>query len=47
MTFLLLVFGIFINVTVLVREGTILPAIPLPGLIALFPWFVHASVLAL
>jgi len=47
MTVLLLVFGMFINVTVLVREGIILPAIPLPALIALFPWFVHLSVLAL
>jgi hypothetical protein len=47
MTALLLVFGIFINVTVLVREGSILPATPLPALIALFPWFVHVCVLAL
>jgi hypothetical protein len=47
MTFVLLVFGILINVTVLVHEEAILPAIPLPALMALFPWFVHIAALAL
>jgi hypothetical protein len=47
MTLILMIVGVIINVTVLAREGAILPAIPLPALLALFPWSVHAAALAL
>ncbi|MFX0108828.1 MAG: hypothetical protein ACFE7R_11120 [Candidatus Hodarchaeota archaeon] len=33
--------GIIINSTILLKEGELLPAIPLPTLLAMFPWFVH------
>ena len=33
--------GIVINATVIAKEGEILPAIPLPALLALFPWVIH------
>jgi len=38
---LLCMLGIVINATVIAKEGEILPAIPLPALLALFPWIVH------
>jgi len=38
---LLCLLGIVINATVIAKEGEILPAIPLPALLALFPWIVH------
>ena len=38
---LLCLLGIVINATVIMKEGEILPAIPLPALLALFPWIVH------
>ena len=37
--------GVIINVTVLVEEGKILPAIPLPALLAIFPWMIHIGTL--
>ncbi|MHA3962262.1 MAG: hypothetical protein AM325_001875 [Candidatus Thorarchaeota archaeon SMTZ1-45] len=37
----LAIVGITINMTVLARENEILPGIPLPALLALFPWVVH------
>ena len=33
--------GIFINVVLIAEEGKPLPGIPLPGLLAVFPWVVH------
>ncbi len=41
MSILMCLLGIVINATVLAKEGEILPAIPLPALLALFPWVVH------
>ncbi len=38
---LLCLLGIVINATVIAKESEILPAIPLPALLALFPWIVH------
>jgi hypothetical protein len=38
---LLCLLGIVINVTIIAKEGEILPAIPLPALLALFPWVIH------
>ena len=38
---LLCLLGIVINATVITKEGELLPAIPLPALLALFPWIVH------
>jgi hypothetical protein len=39
--------GILINVTIIARENEILPGIPLPALMALFPWIVHLISLSL
>ncbi|UCE09168.1 MAG: hypothetical protein JSW61_09310 [Candidatus Thorarchaeota archaeon] len=47
MSVLLAFVGVVINITVLAEEEKILPAIPLPGLLALFPWAVHISTLVL
>ncbi len=41
MSILLAIVGIIINITVIARENEILPGIPLPALLALFPWVVH------
>jgi len=41
MSVLLAIVGITINMTVIARENEILPGIPLPALLALFPWVVH------
>ncbi len=41
MSILLAIFGITINMTVIARENEILPGIPLPAILALFPWIVH------
>jgi hypothetical protein len=41
MSILMCLLGIVINATVLAKEGEIIPAIPLPALLALFPWVVH------
>ncbi len=47
MSFLLGALGIAVNVFVVLREGSILPAIPLPTFLALFPWIVHIVALSL
>ena len=39
--------GIFVNVFVLAEKDKILPAIPLPGLLAMFPWAIHIGSLLL
>jgi len=41
MSMLLAVTGVIINVTVLAKEDEILPAIPLPAALAIFPWIIH------
>jgi hypothetical protein len=41
MSILLALIGITVNATVLARENKILPGIPLPAILALFPWIVH------
>jgi hypothetical protein len=41
MSIILALVGITINATVLARENQILPGIPLPAILGLFPWVVH------
>ncbi len=41
LTGIMMFLGMFINVTILAKEGEILPAIPLPALLAIIPWFLH------
>ena len=41
MSVLLAIVGITINMTIVARESKILPGIPLPALLALFPWVIH------
>lgn len=41
MSVLLAIVGITINMTIVARENKILPGIPLPALLALFPWVIH------
>lgn len=41
MSILLALVGITINATVLARENQMLPGIPLPAILSLFPWVVH------
>jgi len=45
---LMLCVGIIINIAILAKVGEILPAIPLPAILAVVPWFLHiASYIAL
>jgi len=41
MSILLAIVGITINMTIIARENEILPGIPLPAILALFPWVIH------
>ncbi len=41
MSVVLMLTGISVNVFVLARPGRLLPGIPLPSVLALFPWAVH------
>jgi hypothetical protein len=41
MSIMLAVIGIIVNATVLVKENKLLPGIPLPAILSLFPWVVH------
>lgn len=41
MSVTLAIVGITINMTVIARENEILPGIPLPAILALFPWVIH------
>ncbi len=41
MSMALAILGIIINVSVVARENQLLPGIPLPALLALFPWVLH------
>jgi len=45
MTLLLATLGVAINSFILAREQRVLPGIPLPTLLAVFPWAVHLTVL--
>jgi hypothetical protein len=47
MSVLLAVVGIIINMTVIARENEILPGIPLPAILALFPWLIYIISLSL
>ncbi len=39
--------GVVINMTIIVRENELHPGIPLPAILALFPWIIHILTLAL
>ncbi|NHI88757.1 MAG: hypothetical protein EAX87_04485 [Candidatus Thorarchaeota archaeon] len=41
MSVLLVIVGITINMVIVAREDEILPGIPLPAILGLFPWVVH------
>lgn len=47
MSLLLAFVGIVINMTIIAKEEEILPGIPLPAMLALFPWVMHLIGLAL
>ncbi|MFW9870277.1 MAG: hypothetical protein ACFFEL_11690, partial [Candidatus Thorarchaeota archaeon] len=47
LSMLLALLGVIINMTVVVRENEIHPGIPLPAILALFPWVVHILTLGL
>jgi hypothetical protein len=41
MTVLLVMLGIIINATIVIRDGAPHPGIPLPAILAIFPWLVY------
>ncbi len=41
MSMLMMIVGIIINISILAKVGVILPAIPLPAVLAVVPWFIH------
>ncbi|MCJ7817469.1 MAG: hypothetical protein MUP60_01345 [Candidatus Thorarchaeota archaeon] len=43
----LAILGIIINATIIAKENEILPGIPLPAILALFPWVIHLVAMAL
>jgi len=47
MSVLLALVGIIINATIIAKENEVLPGIPLPAILALFPWAVHLLAMAL
>ncbi len=47
MSMVLACVGILINIFIFAEEGKILPSIPLPSFMAIFPWIVHLGYLAL
>lgn len=47
MSVFLAVVGIVINAIIFVKEDVILPGIPLPAVLALFPWVVHLFTLSI
>ena len=47
MSVLLALVGIIINVTIIAKENEVLPGIPLPAILALFPWAVHLAAMVL
>jgi len=46
MSMFLAIVGIVINATIFVKEDKPLPGIPLPAILALFPWIMHLLVLS-
>jgi len=47
MSMFLAILGIIINATIIAKENEILPGIPLPAILALFPWAVHLIAMGL
>jgi hypothetical protein len=47
MSIILALIGIIINATIIAKENQVLPGIPLPAILALFPWAVHLIMMAL
>lgn len=47
MSVLLALVGIIINATIIAKENEVLPGIPLPAILALFPWAIHLISIAL
>ena len=47
MSVLLALVGIIINATIIAKENEVLPGIPLPAILALFPWAIHLMSMAL
>lgn len=47
MSVLLALVGIIINATIIAKENEVLPGIPLPGILALFPWAIHLIAMGL
>jgi hypothetical protein len=47
MSIFLALVGIIINVTIIAKENEILPGIPLPAILALFPWGIHLITMGL
>ncbi len=43
MSMILALAGIIINVTILAKDDEILPAIPLPAILAIAPWIIHIA----
>jgi len=47
MSVMLALVGIIINATIIAKENQVLPGIPLPAILALFPWAIHLVVMGL
>jgi len=47
MSVLLAIVGIIINITVIAKENEVLSGIPLPAILALFPWAIHLVAMSL
>ena len=47
MSVILALVGITINATIIAKENQVLPGIPLPAILALFPWAIHLVVMGL
>ncbi len=47
MSVILAIVGITINATIIAKENEVLPGIPLPAILALFPWVIHLIAMSL
>jgi len=47
MSVMLAIVGIVINATIIAKENEVLPGIPLPAILALFPWAIHLIAMGL
>jgi len=47
MSVMLALVGIIINATIIAKENEVLPGIPLPAILALFPWAIHLIAMGL